>query len=114
MSIIDSGVGISQENIPKLFMNFSKLDEHSQRNRQGTGLGLSISKRIIESMGGRVDVRSVHGRGTEFIINMKTKCKVKQTTYMHNENSQDFSGMPRFAGENRRLMMSRIDFLLFV
>jgi signal transduction histidine kinase len=48
IEIIDSGVGIKKENLSKLFMDFSKLDEHSKINAQGTGLGLSICKRIIE------------------------------------------------------------------
>ena len=48
ISITDTGVGISPENIGKLFLDFGKLDENSARNKQGTGLGLSICKMIIE------------------------------------------------------------------
>ena len=72
ISVIDTGVGIAQENLSKLFLEFGKLDEHSVRNKQGTGLGLSISKRIIEQMGGSVEVKSELGIGTEFIINIRT------------------------------------------
>ena len=46
--IEDSGVGIAKENLPKLFMDFNKLDEHSRMNAKGTGLGLSICKQIVE------------------------------------------------------------------
>ena len=42
--IQDTGVGISEEGIKNLFLNFSKLKENSDRNKQGTGLGLSICK----------------------------------------------------------------------
>ena len=48
ISIIDTGVGISEEGLKKLFIDFGKLDENSTRNRKGTGLGLSICKQIIE------------------------------------------------------------------
>ena len=73
MKIIDTGVGIKKENLPKLFMDFAKLDEHSKINAQGTGLGLSICKRMIEQMGGTVKVDSDLGEGTEFTINLSTK-----------------------------------------
>ena len=64
ISVIDTGVGISQANINKLFIDFGKLDCNTQRNKQGTGLGLSISKRIIEQMGGSVKVESILGLGS--------------------------------------------------
>ncbi len=51
---MDQGVGISEQNIKNLFIEFGKLEEHSKRNLQGTGLGLSICKRIVEQMGGHV------------------------------------------------------------
>ena len=47
IEIIDNGIGIKQENICKLFMEFGKLDEQSKINRQGTGLGLSISSNMV-------------------------------------------------------------------
>ena len=48
MEIMDNGVGIKKENLNKLFMDFSRLDEHQKMNAQGTGLGLSICKRMLE------------------------------------------------------------------
>ena len=69
---------MSQDGLSKLFVDFNKLDENSQRNKQGTGLGLSICKKIIEQMGGSVAVESEVGIGSHFIINVKTKCKVKK------------------------------------
>jgi signal transduction histidine kinase len=76
--VIDTGVGMSEEGVKKLFIDFNKLDENSQRNKQGTGLGLSICKKIIEQMGGSVHVESQVGVGSEFVINVKTKCRVKK------------------------------------
>ena len=68
---------MSEEGVKKLFIDFNKLDENSQRNKQGTGLGLSICKKMVEQMGGSVAVKSQQGVGSEFIINVQTKCKLK-------------------------------------
>ena len=73
--IKDSGVGISKENLSKLFMNFGKLEEHAAGNKRGTGLGLSICKSLIELMEGSVTVESEVGVGTTFIMQLSTKCK---------------------------------------
>jgi len=93
--VIDNGVGMSQEGVGKLFVDFNKLDENSSRNKQGTGLGLSICKKIIEQMGGSVGVESEVGVGSEFIINVKTKCKVKRCkmadgSYQGDQNNDPF------------------------
>lgn len=75
--ITDSGCGISKENLNKLFLNFSRLEDHQKCNERGTGLGLSICKSLLEKMGGSVTVESEGvGHGTTFIIKMQAKCKV--------------------------------------
>ena len=66
----DNGIGIKKENIPKLFMDYSKLDEHKKHNMIGTGLGLSICKNIINKMGGQVTVESTEGVGSKFCITL--------------------------------------------
>lgn len=76
IKIIDSGYGISKENMKKIFLNFGKLDEHSKVNPGGTGLGLSICKSLIELMGGSVKVESELDKGTTFIMSLKTKCNI--------------------------------------
>ena len=72
----DTGIGISPENQNKLFLNFGKLHETQETNKMGVGLGLSICKEIINAHGGSVDIRSEEGKGTDFIINLKSKCVV--------------------------------------
>jgi two-component system, sensor histidine kinase len=64
------------ENLPKLFMNFGKLEEHASGNKQGTGLGLSICKSLIELMGGSVRVESEVNMGTTFIMLLHTKTQL--------------------------------------
>ena len=67
--IKDSGVGIAKENLSKLFLNFSRLEDHQKSNERGTGLGLSICKSLLEKMGGTVTVESEGlGFGTTFIM----------------------------------------------
>ena len=64
----DTGVGIGRKDLDKLFKYFGKLQQTSGMNEKGTGLGLMISKRIVESMGGEITVKSKLGKGTEFIM----------------------------------------------
>ena len=85
LSVIDTGVGMSEEGCKKLFIDFAKLDENSSRNKQGTGLGLSICKKIIEQMGGSVKAESKEGVGSHFIINVRTKCLVTKHRLTENK-----------------------------
>lgn len=62
----DNGIGISREDIPKLFKRFTQLDMTLTRKAGGTGLGLSISKAIIEAHGGNIGVESEPGQGSVF------------------------------------------------
>jgi signal transduction histidine kinase/CheY-like chemotaxis protein/ABC-type amino acid transport substrate-binding protein/HPt (histidine-containing phosphotransfer) domain-containing protein len=64
--ISDSGIGIKEEDIPKLFSAFTQADMLKNRSQEGTGLGLFITKSLIEMMGGHITVESVYGQGTIF------------------------------------------------
>ncbi len=65
-SVKDSGQGIREEDLAKLFNSFEQVDTKRNRSKEGTGLGLSISKQLVELMGGSIGVSSEYGKGSEF------------------------------------------------
>ena len=64
----DSGIGVKEEDIPKLFISFEQIDQIRNRGIVGTGLGLPIVKRLTDLMGGRIEVHSEYGTGSQFIV----------------------------------------------
>lgn len=68
ITVEDSGRGIKQESIDKLFTKFQRLDEDRNTTIEGTGLGLAITKQLIELMGGKILVHTVYGEGSKFTV----------------------------------------------
>jgi signal transduction histidine kinase len=66
ISVRDTGTGIRQEDMGKLFQEFSQVDSSASRQQQGTGLGLALSKRFVEMHGGTIGCESVYGHGAAF------------------------------------------------
>ena len=73
ISVEDSGIGIKQENIEKLFTKFERLGVEKETTTEGTGLGLAITKKLVEMMGGKVAVQSIYGQGSLFTLSIDQK-----------------------------------------
>lgn len=73
IKVCDQGVGLTQEQISKLFQSFSQIKEHQNEAIKGTGLGLAISKKIVELHQGSIDVQSTIGSGSCFTITLPAK-----------------------------------------
>ena len=70
ISVADSGQGIKEEDMPKLFSSFEQVNTKKNHSKEGTGLGLAISKQLINMMGGEIGVDSEFGKGTTFSFNI--------------------------------------------
>lgn len=71
LEVIDTGIGLSEEETGRIFDNFTQADASTTRKYGGTGLGLTITKQLVELMGGTISVRSAPGRGSVFGITLR-------------------------------------------
>ena len=70
VSVEDTGRGIKEENINKLFTKFERLDEERNTTIEGTGLGLAITKKLVDLMHGSIVVQSKYGKGSKFTVSI--------------------------------------------
>ncbi|MDY0122221.1 MAG: diguanylate cyclase [Sulfurimonas sp.] len=96
--IKDSGIGISQENLNKLFTPFTQADLSITRNYGGSGLGLVISQRVLEAMGSKLEVQSEVAQGSVFSFDLmvdtkKEMKKAQETQDVDPSNRVDLSGV---------------------
>ncbi len=68
--VSDTGIGIKEEDLGKIFSSFTQVDTRRNRAVEGTGLGLAISQRLVQMMGGNITVSSVYGEGTSFAFDI--------------------------------------------
>ena len=71
VEVRDTGIGIREEDMEKLFESFQRLDERKNRNIEGTGLGMAIVQGILEMMGSKIEVKSDYGKGSVFSFRLK-------------------------------------------
>lgn len=70
IAVSDTGPGIRAEDLQKLFVAFSQLEDAHTKTHEGTGLGLAITRELVQMLGGRVDVSSEFGRGSTFTVHL--------------------------------------------
>ncbi len=78
ITVKDTGVGISDDKLDFIFEKFSQMDSTYNRKHQGIGLGLAITRELVEKMGGRIMVKSVEGKGSEFGFTLALKVDNQQ------------------------------------
>lgn len=107
ISVTDTGVGISEEFLPRLFEKFEQADASHTRKFGGTGLGLAICKNIVELMGGTIDVKSEPGKGSRFSVSLTVPAE-DSIRSMPSVPSSAFNGVRLLAVDdnavNRRIL----------
>ena len=95
VTVKDTGRGIKQEDISKLFTKFQRVDEDRNTTIEGTGLGLAITKQLVSMMNGNIVVHSVYGEGSEFTVAIDQRlslAKLVQEEEIVEETNLDLTG----------------------
>ena len=103
-SIKDSGQGIREEDLNRLFQAFSQVDTKKNHSKEGTGLGLSISRDFVHLMGGQLKVRSEYGAGSEFFFTISQGVS-EEAVYQNEEMTSSESMEKEFTAPNARLLV---------
>ncbi len=95
ISVEDTGRGIKEESIKRLFNKFDRLDVEKNTTIEGTGLGLAITKNLVEMMGGKLNVQSTFGSGSLFMVQIPQKISiisapVKESMPIEKTNLEDY------------------------
>ena len=104
IEVRDTGIGISEDDLWRIFHDFEQADGSSTRKYGGTGLGLAISKRIIERMNGCIDVTSQVGVGSTFSISVQLLPADTQEPTVVASRTQSLGRHDRCGGGNRGII----------
>jgi PAS domain S-box-containing protein len=85
-SVIDTGIGITAENLKRLFRPFVQVDSGLNRQQEGTGLGLALVRRLVDLHGGSIEVESEVGQGSRFTVNLL--CRIAEGDNLEGEKSR--------------------------
>ena len=104
ISVEDSGIGIKEENIEKLFSKFERFDLEKNITIEGTGLGLAITKKLVELMNGKIVVQSKYGEGSKFTIAIDQRIIPKTLEELGlSENNKEFTDI--FVAPNAKILV---------
>ncbi|MCM1146145.1 MAG: ATP-binding protein [Clostridium sp.] len=78
VAVEDTGVGVKEKDLAKIFETFNRLDMEASRSEEGTGLGLAVTNRLVEMMGGKLTVKSKYGKGSVFSFAIPQKVISKE------------------------------------
>lgn len=113
--VIDSGIGISEEDVKQIFESFRQVNLKEQKEMGGSGLGLAISKRLTEMMNGEIFVESTKGEGSVFTvlfrdiaIGINPSGKPEKRASLHEELEYDFSGGSILVADDEEMNRSLI------
>ena len=120
ISVTDTGIGIKEEDLGKLFESFTRIEEKRNRNIEGTGLGLNLTKNLVDLMGGEISVASTYGKGSCFTA--KIPQKIVDATpmgdfgkrYQQYLNTSDDNTLSFFAPEAKILIVDDVEMNLKV
>ena len=108
ISVKDTGIGVKQEDMDKLFSAYERLDEQKNSGIQGTGLGLDISRKFAELMGGSLICESDYGKGSEFILTLPQKITDSTPIGLfteHDDNSTSGPYVPQFVAPDADVLV---------
>ena len=107
-AVADTGIGIKEENIGRLFGKFDRVNEEQVHAIEGTGLGLSIVDRLVKLMNGTVTVESVYGKGSTFTVCLQQKIVGEETIGSLTEETKKQEkrrrGVPLFMAPDARIL----------
>ena len=92
VSVKDTGIGIKQEDMDKLFHSFERIEESDTHKIEGTGLGLAITSQLVKMMNGRIEVESVYGEGSVFTVYLPQKIEYMDAIGDFAKKYRDYTG----------------------
>ena len=104
--IRDTGIGIEEKYLTKIFYNFEQVDSSESRHEEGTGLGLSVAKNIVELMGGSMSVESVLGKGSTFaVIIPQTVSDARTLSEVSTDESEILKDISMFSAPDAKILV---------